>query len=146
MMNNQAKSFSTTSITRTAAAALIDAVRTAAEKIGFETAVAITDGGGHLVAFERTDAAPFLAAEVAIDKAWTASSFHTATHVWNSYLANPQIAPLAHRPRLVAVGGGYPVVEDGRVIGGLGISGGTYEQDQKAAETALDSLGFEIPA
>ncbi|MGP3998796.1 heme-binding protein [Streptomyces sp. 8N706] len=46
----------------------------------------------------------------------------------------------------MAVGGGYSFIEDGSVIGGLGISGGTFEQDQQAAGAALHSLGFEIPA
>lgn len=48
--------------------------------------------------------------------------------------------------RLMAVGGGYPLIENGQVIGALGISGGTYDQDQAAAETALSALGFDIPA
>jgi uncharacterized protein GlcG (DUF336 family) len=45
----------------------------------------------------------------------------------------------------MAVGGGYPIIENGRCIGGLGISGGSYEQDQQAAEEALAALGFELP-
>ncbi len=141
-----AKSTPASSITQAAAGALIAAVHEAAARIGFDAAVAVTDPGGHLKAFERSDDTPFLTAEVALDKAWTAASFHTPTHVWNGYLTNPQIAPLAHHPRLVAVGGGYPITENGRCIGGLGISGGTYEQDQQAAEAALTSLGFDLPA
>ncbi|MEU7163891.1 heme-binding protein [Streptomyces morookaense] len=133
------------SITRAAAGALIAAVHAAAARIGFEAAVAVTDAGGHLKAFDRADDTPFLTAEVAVDKAWTAASFRTATHVWNAYLTDQQIAPLAHHPRLMAVGGGYPIVAGGRCIGGLGISGGTYEQDRQAAEAALSSLGFDLP-
>lgn len=60
-------------------------------------------------------------------------------------LANPQIALLGGHPRVMAVGGGYPIIENGRYIGGLGISGGTYDQDQQAAEEALAALGFELP-
>ncbi|MEU1624197.1 heme-binding protein [Streptomyces sp. NPDC020096] len=135
-----------TSISLSASSALVEAVRQAAEEIGFDAATAVTDAGGHLKAFERTDGAPFLAAEVAVDKAWTAASFRLPTHVWNSYLADPQVAPLAHHPRLMAVGGGYPIIENGQVIGGLGISGGSYEQDQQAARAALGSLGFDIPS
>jgi uncharacterized protein GlcG (DUF336 family) len=143
--HSQAKSFSTASITRSAAVALIDATRAAAKEIGIEVAIAVTDGGGHLKAFERTDNAPFLTTEVAIDKAWTAASFGRTTQDWNSMLVNnPNVAQLAHRPRLVAVGGGYPVIENGIVVGGLGVSGGTYVQDHQAAETALKALGFEI--
>ncbi|WP_079071774.1 GlcG/HbpS family heme-binding protein [Streptomyces yokosukanensis] len=134
------------SITQAAAGALIAAVHTAAARIGFAAAVAVTDAGGHPKAFDRADAAPFLTAEVALDKAWTAASFHIPTHTWNDYLANARVAPLAGHPRLMAVGGGYPIIDNGRCVGGLGISGGSYEQDQQAAEQALTALGFEVPA
>ncbi|MEU9184539.1 heme-binding protein [Streptomyces sp. NPDC048484] len=133
------------SVTQAAAGALIAAVRTAAARIGFTAAIAVTDQGGHLKAFDRADDAPFLTAEVALDKAWTAAAFHIPTHAWNDYLANPRVAPLAGHPRLTAVGGGYPITENGRCIGGLGLSGGSYEQDQQAAEEALAALGFELP-
>ncbi|GGX45886.1 hypothetical protein GCM10010341_79570 [Streptomyces noursei] len=46
----------------------------------------------------------------------------------------------------MAVGGGYPIIDDGQCVGGLGISGGSYEQDQQAAEEALAALGVEVPA
>ncbi|MFE9686189.1 heme-binding protein [Streptomyces sp. NPDC006285] len=114
--------------------------------MNFTAAIALTDQGGHLKAFDRADNAPFLTAEVALDKAWTAASFHIPTHRWNDYLTNPRVAPLAGPSRLMAVGGGYPIIENGRCIGGLGISGGSYEQDQQAAEKALATLGFELPA
>jgi uncharacterized protein GlcG (DUF336 family) len=133
------------SVTQAAAAALIAAVRTAAARIGFTAAIAVTDQAGHLKAFDRADDAPFLTAEVAVDKAWTAASFRIPTHTWNDYLGNPRIAPLAGHARLMAVGGGYPITDNGRCVGGLGISGGTYEQDQQAAEEALAALGFELP-
>src|SRR6185295_786451 len=63
------------SISRAAAVALIEAVRAEPAVAGFDVATAVTDAGGHLVVFERTDGSPFLGAEVAIDKAWTAASF-----------------------------------------------------------------------
>ncbi|MER7468562.1 heme-binding protein [Streptomyces sp. NPDC097981] len=139
------KSSPASSITQASAVALIAAVHSAAARIGFTAAVAVTDQGGHLKAFDRADDAPFLTAEVALDKAWTAAAFHTSTHAWNDYLANPKIAPLGGHPRLMAVGGGYPIIDNGRCVGGLGISGGSYEQDQQAAEEALTALGFELP-
>ena len=137
------KSFATAAISREAAIALIAASLAAADEIGFEAAIAITDAGGHLKAFERTDKSPFLAAEVAIDKAWTAVSFGLPSHMWASIITDPQVAQLAHRPRLVAVGGGFPIFEQGRLVGGLGISGGTAVQDQAAANKALAALGFD---
>jgi len=59
---------------------------------------------------------------------------------------DPKVAPLAYRPRMVAVGGGYPILEDGKLIGGIGISGGTYQQDQDACVQALEKIGFQLPA
>lgn len=75
------------------------------------------------------------------------ASFGYPTHVWNDYVSNdPKVAPLAYRPRMVAVGGGYPILEDGKLIGGIGISGGNYQQDQDACVEALTKIGFELPA
>ncbi|WP_232967014.1 heme-binding protein, partial [Pseudomonas koreensis] len=59
---------------------------------------------------------------------------------------DPKVAPLAYRPRMVAVGGGYPILEDGKLIGGIGISGGNYQQDQDACVEALMKIGFQLPA
>jgi len=132
------------SITRDSALALAIAARDAATKIGLSLAIAVTDEGGHLIAFERADATPFLAAEVAIDKAWTAASFGLDTMVWNQIVAQPATAPLANHPRVMAVGGGVPIVLDGRVVGGIGISGGTAQQDHDVAAAALKAAGFEV--
>lgn len=93
-------------------------------------------------AFERADTAPFLTVDVAIDKAWTAASFGMATHQWNQYMAEPAVAPLAHHPRLTPVGGGVPLFHEGRLMGGIGVSGGTSVQDHEAAEEALRNAGF----
>lgn len=107
------KSIPAASINRETAVALIDAALAAARDVGIEAAIAVTDATGHLRAFERTDGAPFLTASVAVDKAWTSASFGFPTHVWNDYVTNdPKVAPLAHLPRMVAVGGGYPITED----------------------------------
>lgn len=145
-MNTHTKTFSQASITRLTAHALIEAAQAAARDIGIEVTIAITDNAGHLKAFDRSDKAPFLTVEVAIDKAWTAASFGLATHVWNSIIGKSEVAQLAHRPRMVAVGGGYPILLDGQVVGGIGISGGNALQDQQACEVALKALGFDLPA
>ncbi|WP_063129797.1 GlcG/HbpS family heme-binding protein [Nocardia fusca] len=139
------KTHNVPSINRAAAVALVEAVRAAAAEAGIEVATAITDAGGHLVAFERADTVPFLAAEVAVDKAWTAASFRLATHSWNALVSDPRVAPLAHHPRLLAVGGGFPLFDNGVCVGGLGISGGSAEEDENAAHVALRAQGFPIP-
>jgi uncharacterized protein GlcG (DUF336 family) len=138
------KSIPMASVTCQAANALIEAAMKASRDIGFDAAVAVTDATGNLRAFQRADGAPFFTAEVAVGKAWTAASCGIATHVWNDYIADPKLAPLANVPKLMAVGGGLPLFHDGKLIGGIGVSGGSHEQDRQAASAALDSLGFEI--
>ena len=138
--------FATASITRDAAQALIAAAEVASRDIGIGVTIAVTDAGGHLSALTRHDGAPFFSVNVAIDKAWTAASFGLPTHVWAEVITNPGVAQLAHQPRLVAVGGGVPIVVGGQVVGGIGISGGNAVQDRQAAEIALKATGFEVAA
>jgi uncharacterized protein GlcG (DUF336 family) len=138
------KAIPTASVTRAAANALIEAAMKASRDIGFDAAVAVTDATGNLRAFQRADGAPFFTAEVAVSKAWTAASCGIATHVWNDYIADPKLAPLANVPKLMAVGGGLPLFHEGKLIGGIGVSGGSHEQDRQVASTALGNLGFEI--
>lgn len=132
------------SISRAAAVALVAAARRAAEEIGFASAVAVVDAGGVLVAFERSDGAVFRTAEIAPDKAWTAVYFQRPTHVLAELFAQaPEVAQLAHRPRVVAVGGGYCVVTEGQLVGGIGVSGGEHSEDMAAAEHALRDLELD---
>ena len=70
-MNN---TYATASITSDAAHALIAAANAASRDIGIRVTIAVTDAGGHLSALARNDGAPFLSINVAIDKAWTATS------------------------------------------------------------------------
>jgi len=141
-----AKTHATASITLAAAKALIEASIVAAKEIGIDVTIAVTDAAGNLKNFERADNAPFLTVDVAIDKAWTAASFGLATHTWNALVSNPELTPLSQRPRLLAIGGGYPIIENGKVVGGIGVSGGNVAQDRQIAEQALKSIGFEVAA
>ena len=132
-------------VSRAAAAALVEAGLAAMTAMGLEGAVAVTDATGELRAFERSDGAAFLTAEVAINKAWTAAAYGNPTHVWNTYVADPKVAPIQNLPRMMAVAGGYPLSDDGKLVGGIGISGGDWKQDQQAAEQALAAVGFSLP-
>ena len=134
----------TVTVSHEAAMGLVQAVLKESARQQLPVSVAITDAGGHLQAFGRSDGAAFLTVDIAIDKAWTASSFGQPTHVWNQIVQDPGMAPLASRPRLLTVGGGCPLFVNGRLAGGIGVSGGTHEQDRALAEQALNSLGFEI--
>lgn len=143
MLNNIASpTYATASITRDSALSLIVAARHAARDLGINVAIAVTDAGGHLTAFERADATPFLAAEVAINKAWTASSFGLSTRVVSERCSRRLPDDLIPHQRVMAVGGGVPAVVGGRVVGAIGVSGGNAQQDHDVAVAALEAVGM----
>ena len=69
------------------------------------------------------------------------------SHAWHDFIKDD--APLADGAptgidRLVIFGGGYPITVDGRLVGGIGVSGGHYSEDQKVAEAGLVALGAPV--
>ena len=101
---------------------------------------AVVDAGGHLVCFERMDDAEIAGPVLALDKAYTAVAHRSGTQELAA-LAAPG-GPLAgmqsaDRGRFVCFAGGLPLWSGRRVIGGIGVSGGTAEQDLACAHAAL---------
>ena len=131
-------------ITAAAAAAATQAAVAKAEALGIRINVAVTDASGTLMAFLRMPGAFLHSIDIAIDKAYTAASFGFPTSAWGAALANDELlrAGLNARPRLVLFGGGLPVVEGGECIGGIGVSGGSAEQDEVCAAAGLAALGL----
>lgn len=113
-----------------------------ANEIGVPMCIAVTDDAGHLVAFERMDGGKVTSSTIAIDKAFTAAAAKKATHEYGT--ASQPGAPAyginsAIGGRLMIVGGGLPVIWQGQVVGGVGVSSGTPAQDQAVAQAAIDS-------
>lgn len=131
------------SISQAASDRLVEAATAKALEIGVPSAIAVVDESGILKAFRRMDGAPLLSNDIAINKAYTAASFGIPTHGWFDFIKGdpPLLHGIVHTPRLVVFGGGYPITEQGQLIGGIGISGGHYEQDMVVAEAALAALG-----
>ena len=122
------------------ARALIAGACARAEEIGVPMCIAITDEGGNLVAFERMDGGKVTSSTIAIDKSFTASAAKKATHEYGA--ASQPGAPAygiaaAIGGRLMVVGGGLPVIIDGDVVGGIGVSSGTPTQDQDVAQAGI---------
>lgn len=120
---------------------LIEGARTKSQEIGVPMCIAITDEGGNLVAFERMDGGKVTSTTIAIDKAYTAAAAKKATHEYGS--ASQPGSPAyginsAIGGRLMVVGGGLPVIIDGAVVGGIGVSSGTPAQDQQVAQAGID--------
>ncbi len=111
--------------------------------MGHGFVIAIVDESGVLKAFSRMDGAPLLSVQVAQDKAYTAAGFGMSTDAWHDFIKDdPPLAAGAPTgiDRLVVFGRGYPITVDGRVVGGVGVSGGHYSQDMEVARAALTAL------
>ena len=130
------------SITQEAADRVIAAASAKAGELGVPMAISVVDESGILKAFRRMDGAALLSVDLATNKAYTAVSFGMPSHGWHDFIKDdpPLLHGIVHTPRLVIFGGGYPITEDDRNIGGIGVSGGHYEQDMKVAEAGLAAL------
>ena len=131
-------------ITSQAASLACQAAIAHAESLGIRINVAVTDASGTLAGFLRMPSAFLHSIDIAIDKAYTAASFGFPTSQWPEILAGDEALRLGivHRPRLVVFGGGLPVKESCELIGGIGVSGGSAEQDEACARAGLEALGL----
>lgn len=130
------------SITQAASDRLIEAASAKAIEMNVPMVISIVDESGNLKAFRRMDGAALLSVDIATNKAYTAISFGMPTHAWHDFIKDdpPLLHGIVHTPRLVVFGGGYPITENDQIIGGIGVSGGHYEQDMKVAEAGLAAL------
>lgn len=116
---------------------VVAAAEEKAEKIGQPMDIAVVDAGGNLKTHVRMDGAFVGSINISINKAYTAIAFQTETK---------ELAPLAQSGqelfglsdaaggRIVVFGGGIPLRRDGEVVGAIGVSTGTVDQDQEVAE------------
>ncbi|NNN19715.1 MAG: heme-binding protein [Acidimicrobiaceae bacterium] len=138
-----AQTFEKPSITSDLANEIINAASNKAVEIGVPMVIAIVDESGILKGFKRMDGAALLSVEIAQNKAYTAVSFGLSTDAWFDFIKNdpPLNTGIVHTPRLVVFGGGYPIVVGGKIIGGIGCSGGHYSQDMECAQAGLAVVG-----
>ena len=128
------------SVTLSAAQAVVEAARGKAEEIGVPMNIAVVDEGNNLTAFARMDGAWLGSIDIAQNKAYTARSFDMSTQ---------ELAPLAqpnqplygieasNQGRLIVFAGGIPLEAGGQVVGAVGVSGGSVEQDHEVAEAGV---------
>lgn len=130
------------SIGSTGSTALLRAAEQAATELGAAVAIAVVDDSGALKGFSRMDGAPLLSSDIARDKAVTAASFGVATHLWYDQIKDEPalVHGLGNASGFTLLGGGVPVRANGAVIGGIGVSGGSAEEDLAIAEAALKAL------
>jgi uncharacterized protein GlcG (DUF336 family) len=130
-------------VTLDTARQVIKSARRAAEAIGVPMNIAVVDEGNNLVAFERMDGAWLGSIDIAQGKAYTARAFDMSTK---------DLAPLcqpgqplfgiqaSNDGHLIVFAGGIPLERDGDVVGAIGVSGGSVEQDQEVAEAGAEAF------
>ncbi len=123
------------------ARSLIAGARAKATEIGVPMCIAVVDESGQLIAFERMDGGKITSTIIAQDKAYTAAGAKRTTESYGaaSQPGNPAYGiNSAIGGRLVVVGGGLPVIVNGEVVGGIGLSSGTPAQDTQCAQAGID--------
>ncbi|MDH5489479.1 MAG: heme-binding protein [Rhodospirillaceae bacterium] len=119
---------------------LIEGATEHANAIGVPMCIAIVDESGNLIAFHRMDGGKILSVSLSQDKAFTAAVSRRPTSFYNENAVPGNLTngiQSAWSGRFSTVGGGVPVEDDGIIVGAVGISGGTPEQDIECAEAAI---------
>ena len=131
-------------ITLEEAQRIISAAEEKARQMGQPMNIAVMDAGRNLVAFHRMDGAWVASTDIAIDKAFTSAGRGLTTRKIGE-MAQPG-QPLfgintTNGGRIVIFAGGIPLMRDGEVIGAVGVSGGTVDEDEEVAEAGVAALG-----
>lgn len=122
---------------------LIEAARGKAREIGVPMVIAVVDTGGNMIALQRMDDALLASINIASNKAYTAVAVKMPTHELAKVSQSGQPLFGIHTTddcRIVIFGGGFPLKANGVIIGGIGVSGGSVEQDMDCALSAVRLL------
>ncbi len=121
-----------------------------AEKFGIAVTVVIVDAGGHTILLERMDGGRFHTVHSSTTKAVCAASNRRPTTTRGAQAQELDtlhalgLSLAAGPQRWTALEGGFPVFIEGECVGGIGVSGGDWEQDEKIAGAAVEAVGAEI--
>jgi uncharacterized protein GlcG (DUF336 family) len=129
------------------ARALADDARARGLELGKALSIAVVDYGGFIVLIERMDGARPMTADIALSKAYSSAVMQRPTEMLENWRnSDPvfftQVGRMGHRP-IVASKGGYTLKRGGEIIGGLGISGGSPDEDQQLVLDVVKGAGFE---
>jgi len=131
----------------TEARRMVAAAIAEAAQIGVLESVCVVDEGGHPLALERMDGARITGPQIAWNKAFTAAGHKRSTHLFNRAPSGAALPgneafgiQWSFEGRFAIFVGGFPIVVDGEVVGGIGLSGGNGEQDTQCALAALEAL------
>ena len=122
------------SISLEKALAVIQAAVAEAKKRNWKMNIAVADSGGNLVAFQRMDGAMLASIQIAQHKARAAVTFRRPTKVFEDGVQLMHLNYLLAFDGMIASRGGIPLIDQGTIIGAIGVSGGTDSQDEVVSE------------
>jgi uncharacterized protein GlcG (DUF336 family) len=122
---------------------MLEAGEREAKKEGAPVSMAISDASGNLVAFARMDNAAMFSIQIAMDKAFTTVFGKMPTGSFGNFYLTGELVPLFFHKRWITFPGGFPIIKNGMILGGIGVSGGTIE-DVYVARAALEAGGFVL--
>lgn len=122
-----------------AACTMMAAAEAEATRNGWPVAIAIVDAAGELILFHKLDGTQAASIDIAIGKASTAARLRRPTKALEDAIASGRMA-LAAVDGVLPLEGGVPIVVDGQVIGAIGVSGVTSQQDAQVAEAGVAAL------
>ena len=120
-------------LTLAVAKKIAEAAEAEAIKRGSTVVIVVVDDGGHLLVLERLDDTQVASVEVGIGKARTAAIFRRPSKVFEDQVRDGRIAALA-LPGATPLQGGVPIIYEGKVIGAIGVSGNTPQEDEDIAK------------
>ncbi len=123
---------------------MIDAAIREAQKMGTLCSIAIVNENGWLVALHRMDGALIPTVDIARDKAWTAAAFRMPSSEITKF-GDPSRSDFGFNTqnwndRLTTIPGGFPIKDGGELIGGIGVSGGSPQQDIAVSQAAIAAI------
>jgi len=118
---------------------IVDAAEQRAREDNWNVVIAVVDGGGHLITLRRMDGVQTASIEIAIQKARTAAFYRRSTKIFQDRLSAGENGILS-LPDMMPFEGGLPIVENGIIIGAIGVSGVTAEQDGIIAQAGFEAL------
>jgi len=128
-------------LTLEAAKKIAVAAEAEARKNNWNVVIAVVDDGGHLLYLQRIDGTQTGSIDVAIGKARTSAAFKRPTKVFDE-LAKTRPSITSISPDAVLLEGGVPVMVGGQLVGAVGVSGVTSQQDAQIAEAGIAALGM----
>lgn len=120
---------------------LIDGAEKEAQNLGVQMVISVVDEGGNLIAIHRMDDAWLASIDVSQNKAWTSVALKMPTsNLAEATVPNAELYGLntTNNGRIVVFGGGFPLEKDGKVVGGVGVSGSSVDHDVQVSQAAVN--------